>query len=294
MKNFISLLILCIISFAAYSQKVYIKVIDATSEEIIPKASLTVIPDSSRHYTNGAGVLSLDSWPESGIHIEKPGYIPMDVMLPEGTHFVIRMGQEPIDSLEKVETGSETGMLKNGIKVGVWSYFDEPGELALRVNHSTGKVLYLEPSKENFVIWKKDQWVSERVDSYPRFLGSMADFYRIFSSNVRYPLEARRAKTAGTVYVSFEVNQDGTAVKFSVLKEIGHGCGEEVILALKEIPNAWIPAFVDGEFVSSRFILPVVFAVDIKDAGKKFRADEDLPPATMLMEIGLVGYGSPR
>lgn len=56
-------------------------------------------------------------------------------------------------------------------------------------------------------------------------------------TNLGYPAEAKANKIQGTVYVNFIVEMDGTLTNFKVVRDIGGGCGDAVVKALKQMPK---------------------------------------------------------
>lgn len=78
------------------------------------------------------------------------------------------------------------------------------------------------------------------------------------SNNIKYPAKARRKKITGTVYAKFVIDKDGTLTAFSIIKDIGGGCGKEVLRLLKAMPK-WEPATQRGIPVRVQFTLPIKF-----------------------------------
>ncbi len=112
------------------------------------------------------------------------------------------------------------------------------------------------------------------VDEMPRFQGceeetnlddrkSCADrkMLEFIYQQLRYPAAAREAQVEGIVVVSFIVEKDGGITNAKILREIGGGCGEEVLRVVNLMPR-WIPGKQHGEVVPVRFNLPVRFKLD--------------------------------
>ncbi|MGK0363913.1 MAG: TonB family protein [Saprospiraceae bacterium] len=88
---------------------------------------------------------------------------------------------------------------------------------------------------------------------------------RFVYDNVRYPYDAREKNLSGTVVASFIVEKDGTISDAKVIKDIGGGCGEEVLRivnAMNEVFIRWRPAMKAGVPVRTRFNLPVKFRLE--------------------------------
>jgi len=190
----------------------------------------------------------------------------------------------------------EKGQIKDGFKVGIWEYYDHPGELSLKIDYNLRKVLFIKTDTAKYAIELEEGWSQTKVDTQPTYIGSMAEFYKIIRSNVRYPAQARRNSTEGNFHVTFEVDSYGQAFNFRAINDIGDNCGKEVIKALKLIPNLWIPAELNEKNYKSRFILPLSFRIlkDGKYVGspKKLNSKEELPMAKTLSEIVITAYGN--
>lgn len=76
--------------------------------------------------------------------------------------------------------------------------------------------------------------------------------------NVEYPEEAKAAGTEGTVYVSFIIDEEGRVTEPSIIRDIGHGCGEAAIDVLKKMPK-WESGKDKGEIVKVKLNLPIHF-----------------------------------
>ena len=90
---------------------------------------------------------------------------------------------------------------------------------------------------------------------YPGGEKALRDF---LNSNMEYPDKALNNGTQGKVLVKFVVERDGSVSGIQVIKDIGDGCGDEVVRVLKRTKK-WTPAKVNGAPVRSYFRLPVIF-----------------------------------
>lgn len=286
-KNFVFIVLLILFHFAS-GQEVKVKVVDAVSGEVVQSAIMITGQDSIE--TDEFGIISITDKPSGEILIKKEGYMPVRFILPEGSGFVIRL--EPQDSFEKTDTPFMKGLSRNGKRVGVWSYYDREDELTLKVNHTTGEILYLEKSKGPYVIEENGLWIEKELKSYPRYLGSESELYHVLANNLRYPKRARQRRKDGTIYLVFEVNTDGMAGKFKLYNDIGFGCGEEVLRAFSLVTNAWLPAVDDSGLHASRFILPVKFTISGKKYKKSDNPPVDLPMANWLSEVVITAFGN--
>lgn len=107
------------------------------------------------------------------------------------------------------------------------------------------------------------------LDRPPSFPGGETGLLQFLASSIQYPELARANNIQGTVAATFVVNKDGSVSDAFIIKDIGGGCGLEVLRVLSFMP-AWIPGEADGQPVKVRFTLPVRFRLE-GDTKKKKR-----------------------
>jgi TonB family protein len=91
--------------------------------------------------------------------------------------------------------------------------------------------------------------------------GGMAALYQFIGQNIQYPLDARKKRIQGRVFVEFIIHEDGLLSNFKVIKGIGGGCDEEAVRVLQQYANQyqWDPAKQRGKAVKQRFVIPITF-----------------------------------
>ncbi len=180
-----------------------------------------------------------------------------------------------------VDNGYEKGILVDGYKEGIWEYYDNE-VLKLKVDYTTGKLVYLVKDTSNYVIKTEAGWEFSKLDIYPRYVGSLEEILKILAMNIRYPAEAKNKSVIGTVLLGFEINLQGNVDNIKILRNIGDGCGEEVMRVFQFIPNIWLVASKDGKQYKSRYILPVRFQI-----GKRTQTGDiwKQEPKTELKEL---------
>jgi len=121
----------------------------------------------------------------------------------------------------------------------------------------------------------------------------------ILTRNIRYPEEARKNNTEGTVVVTFVVEPDGKMSNYRILKDIGDGCGGEalrVLQALEEVGLRWQPARRDGKIIRMRQSMPLRFKLQealpyyIDAQGDTIYSVYDAAPAFRGGMDSLVGF----
>lgn len=139
-------------------------------------------------------------------------------------------------------------------------------------------------AQENVAV---DTIIYEVVEEMPRFPGceqldttevvkrqcAQQQLLNFVYGNISYPMEARLNGNEGQVVVNFVVEKDGSISNPNIVKDIGGGCGLEVLRVINLMNQAgaqWRPGMIGGEPVRARFNLPVRFRL------------EEAPPYTMV------------
>ncbi len=159
----------------------------------------------------------------------------------------------------EVDNGYEKGKAENGYKVGVWEYYGYDNSLELKIDYNAGTVAYLKQDTTNYFVKVDSVWQYEKVESYPRYIGSNVELYQILSSNLMYPLQARLKNVQKTVFLEFEIDTRGQAVNARVLNDNEEYFTEEILAAFELIPNLWLTATCQGKSVPAKFVLPFYF-----------------------------------
>ena len=109
------------------------------------------------------------------------------------------------------------------------------------------------------------------VETQPQFPGGEDSLYNFIYSNLRYPQEAIDNGIEGNVYITFVIEKDGSITNIKILRDIGYGCGAEVVRVLKMMPK-WIPGSQRGKPVKGQFNIPIKF--ELKDEDNAKHTDE--------------------
>jgi TonB family protein len=114
---------------------------------------------------------------------------------------------------------------------------------------------------------------------------SKNEMLKFIYSNIKYPLKARENVTGGRVDVEFYVLPDGSISNITILKNIGNGCGNEVVRIIELMKQKkWIPGRSSTmPPVKVKFIIPVVFDLRIENVSYKgFRKKNKLDESYSL------------
>jgi len=99
------------------------------------------------------------------------------------------------------------------------------------------------------------------VEEMPEFPGGgESALLKYLSSNIKYPPLARENNIQGTVYVTFEIDQNGKVKDAKILRGIGGGCDEEALRVVSAMPQ-WKPGKQRGKPVRVQYNLPVRFTL---------------------------------
>ena len=96
------------------------------------------------------------------------------------------------------------------------------------------------------------------VENLPKFPGGTKGLMHYLSTTLKYPEQAKKAKTQGMVFVNFIVEKDGSISHVKVLRGIGNGCDEEAVRVVKNMPR-WKPGTQRGKAVRTSFNIPIKF-----------------------------------
>lgn len=197
-----------------------------------------------------------------------------------GTPFGQIEGEAPDpDTLEKVDTSQQLV----GKKDSVWR--EPEGDLDVVVG---GDFIMEDPadtiSDENLV--------GVLPEYEPEFPGGLEALYKFVQDNMKYPQMAAENGIGGKVYVSFEVDTDGTVLNPRILRDIGAGCGQEALRIVSLMPK-WKPGkrmnyeTKQWEVVRVTFHLPVYF-------DKEKYCIPLLEGAYPVIDVGTAGAVEPR
>ena len=158
-----------------------------------------------------------------------------------------------------ISNAHEEGKIINGYKAGIWEYFDQDGELVLKVDYDKADLLYIRRDTQDYYIQKDGSWTLSKLNRPPMYLGSPVEFDNYVYNTIRYPSAAGMDKSVGSLIVSFEVTKEGFAHNFKVVQDFGLGAAEDLLKTLQMIPNTWMPASDNDLLYDSRFYLAVHF-----------------------------------
>jgi len=106
----------------------------------------------------------------------------------------------------------------------------------------------------------KEVYEDFEVEVLANYEGGIAAFRKEVEGNLIYSSKAKAKGTQGRVIMQFIVNKEGVIEDIKVIKDIGDGCGEAAIEAMKKIKKRWTPAKdIKGKVRKCRKIIPIDF-----------------------------------
>jgi len=82
-----------------------------------------------------------------------------------------------------------------------------------------------------------------------------------FSKSVRYPALAREIGIQGRVFVEFIIDENGAVTSPKLLRDIGGGCGDEVLRVIKKMPD-WHAGYQHFRHVKVKMRVPISFKLN--------------------------------
>jgi len=97
-------------------------------------------------------------------------------------------------------------------------------------------------------------------DEQPSYPGGTKAMIAFMLGNIKYPEEAKKDKAEGKVFISFDVETDGSLTDVKVLRGFRKDCDEEALRVVKLMPK-WDPGKVKGKAVKINFVVPIKFSL---------------------------------
>jgi len=99
------------------------------------------------------------------------------------------------------------------------------------------------------------------VEVMPEYPGGMDSLAAFLGRTIKYPESAKENGIAGTVFVNFIVDKDGTVGNAKVIRGISDDCDNEAIRVINSMPD-WTPGMQRGKSVKVSFNLPIKFKLE--------------------------------
>jgi periplasmic protein TonB len=125
------------------------------------------------------------------------------------------------------------------------------------------KTTVVMPMGGNDQVVKDKEGVYTNAEVMPAFPGGSDGLSGYVNDHIQYPQHAIDNNTAGTVKVSFVVDEKGKVIDAHVMgnEKVGNGLDEEALRVVNSMP-AWKPGKVKGKNVKTRLELPISFQLE--------------------------------
>ncbi|HEX8376663.1 MAG TPA: energy transducer TonB [Pedobacter sp.] len=145
----------------------------------------------------------------------------------------------------------EEGAYKDGVKDGQWTGEYPKYSASFDERYENGKLVF---GKAKLADGSITEYTSEEV--MPQFKGGIQKFYSYVQRAFRYPVYFQQRGVTGMVVISFVVQTDGTLSEVKVIRDLGHGTGEEAMRVVRSSPK-WTPGLQHGIPVKVFYTLPL-------------------------------------
>ena len=125
-------------------------------------------------------------------------------------------------------------------------------ELIEKLRFKAG-VKYKKSVKSIYILENYPSEYFVKVDEMPFPIGGI----RSIAEKIKYPKDAKRMGIQGKVLIRALVNEQGLVDSVEVLQEIGYGCEEAAIDAVKKVK--FTPGKKNGENIKSQVVIPINF-----------------------------------
>jgi TonB family protein len=92
-------------------------------------------------------------------------------------------------------------------------------------------------------------------------------------SNLQYPEEAKKNGIEGNTVIQFIIMENGTVAELNIVRDIGHGCGEETARVIQQMNDdnmIWTPGIHLKRLVKVLYTLPIRFKLSDKRIKSSF------------------------
>jgi len=166
---------------------------------------------------------------------------------------IVPIGAEDIENIIQQDTTKSKAEREAKLK---WKITHQ-GKSRRGENGTTVTEVIVAPQEQE----NTDDKVFTAVEINPEPRGGMHVFRMWIGKNYNFPQAAIDAGVKGQVVVAFIVESDGNLSNFKIVKDLGHGTGEEAIELLKKA-ETWRPGIQNGKKVRVAYTLPITINLE--------------------------------
>lgn len=95
---------------------------------------------------------------------------------------------------------------------------------------------------------------------YPEYPGGQTKMYAYLAKNLKYPAQAKKDGIQGKVYLSFNVQKDGTLTDVQIMEGLSKETDQEALRVVKSSPR-WNPGLNNGKPVKTKYQMAINFTL---------------------------------
>ena len=145
-------------------------------------------------------------------------------------------------------------MYSEGRKIGVWEYYNFNRELEQKYDHSKKELLYWRfygTPDSLYYIFSGNDTITLKLDRPPLYIGGVAVMTEPILSHIKIPrFTIWLRKNHRQIIINFTVDSSGKTSNYRVSKGISRGFDRQVLKAVQNLPDDWLPAIRDGRPVT--------------------------------------------
>ncbi len=154
------------------------------------------------------------------------------------------------------------GNYKNGVKDSIWEFFDYYGELQQKYDFTKNELVYYNAENDKNKKYRLVGSGSSEVllDRPPVYIGGDALMFDTLLKNLKSKKKVTQDFCVGKMYISFNIDKIGKTTNHKVfhgLEVNDNSCNEEILKAVKDLPDKWLPGILNGKAMDVQFILPL-------------------------------------
>jgi periplasmic protein TonB len=162
-------------------------------------------------------------------------------------------------------------------RVGVWDFYDDKGEPEQQIDFTNNYMLLYRTqlAGNSFVVYHGSDSIYSLLDRPPLYLGGASRIKEYLAEDIVPPLHKAQEKVIGTVFIAFIIDSTGITSRHHVLKGIGTRCNLEALRLVKALPDSWFPGILNGQSVTVKYVIPVVFDENLYKRDHAFIRPDD-------------------
>lgn len=151
---------------------------------------------------------------------------------------------------------------KEGVKVGIWEFYDLSGTLSWTYNFNTSTASYiLANTEDGFYAYQGSdgKWVKKNPDVKPIWLSSVSQWNNFLVNNLKFPEESATIRVPGKVEIRVEIDEQGNVLGYKLGNDIEADLNKEALRVAKLYAPEFTPAQNNGIKVKSIYTLKVSY-----------------------------------